>query len=508
MEQRGDTHTGIGDEHWALPWRDIVRSTFRHRKMTIGFAVAAAAVMWFVEFIEPPMYAARSTLMLVANRADVKVSPEDRSMPQPERIDETLVNSEATWLRSESVVREALEPFRAKVEAEQAPEPRTMLAAFVRLPLELPGKFYRRIHGVSEPTAFEGWLASVERRLVVSPVRLSNVIELSYTDSTPEGAPDVLQALIAYRMRRQSNFSQQDEAVGFYDEQSRLLGDRVREAEEALQTFYEREGIVGGVEERKALRDRLAEIRTARARAGTEAAEVKVRIEFLQKAMQVVPQRVEASNGGGGSMQTRVLELMLERSKLLSRYAPTSVKIVDLDMQIAEAKRLLSEEKKLIAETAAARNPTFGDLEKELIQTQAQRVALDARRTALGEEERGYLDDMRRMVSGTSTLEQLETDLERAKEARRTYIGKREDARFSSALDASQILNITVTEPARVPSAPVPARPGVSSLLGALAGAIVGITLSFVRDLFDPTVKSLAEVGRLTGMPVLGEVSS
>ena len=27
------------------------------------------------------------------------------------------------------------------------------------------------------------------------------------------------------------------------------------------------------------------------------------------------------------------------------------------------------------------------------------------------------------------------------------------------------------------------------------------------RDLIDPTVKSAAEVGRLTGMPVLGEVS-
>jgi uncharacterized protein involved in exopolysaccharide biosynthesis len=508
MEQRADTHAGLADEQWGLPWREILSSTFRHRQMIAIFAAIAAFFMGIGKFLEPPLYQARSTLMMVSNRADVKVSPEDRSVPQPERIDETLVNSEATWLRSDAAVREALAPWRAKMDADQTSEPRSVFAAVVRLPLGLPGTIYRRLHGVPEPTAYEDWVASVQKRLVVSPVRLSNVIELSYSDPNPEFSADVVKALVAYRMKRQSSFSQQDEAVGFYDEQSRLLGERVREAEEALQAFYEHEGIVGGVEERKALRDRLAEIRTARARAVTESAEAKMRAGFLQKALREVPERVEVPNSAGGSMQSRVLELMLERSKLLSRYAPTSVKIVDLDLQIAEAKRLLQEEKKLIAETAAARNPTYADLEKELIQTHALLVALDARTTALTEEEHGYLEQMQRLVKGTSTLEHLETNLERAKEAHRTYIGKREDARFSSALDASQILNITVTEPATVPTAPIPARPAINALLGALAGLVVGVSVAFVRDLIDPTVKSVAEVGRLTGVPVLGEVSS
>jgi uncharacterized protein involved in exopolysaccharide biosynthesis len=508
MELRTDTRAGLADEQWGLPWRDILRSTFRHRQMIALFGLIAASLMFLGKFLEPPMYQARSTLMLVANRADVKVSPEDRSVPQPDRIDEILVNSEATWLRSDAVVRDALEPWRAKLEAERASARGSLFAAVIRLPLGLPGTIYRRLHGVAEPTAFEDWVTSIQGRLDVSPVRLSNVIQLSYTDENPEFSAEVVKALIAYRMKRQASFSQQDEAVNFYDEQSKLLAERVRQAEEALQAFYQREGIVGGVEERKALRDRLAEIRTARARAVTEAAEAKMRAGFLQKALHEVPQRVEVPNSAGGSMQSRVLELMLERSKLLSRYAPTSVKIVDLDLQIAEAKRLLQEEKKLIAETAAARNPTYADLEKELIQTQALLVALDARTAALSEEEHGYLDQMQRLVKGTSTLEHLETDLDRAKEAHRTYIGKREDARFSSALDASQILNITVAEPATVPSTPLPARPAINAVLGALAGLVVGVSVAFARDLIDPTVKSVAEVGRLTGVPVLGEVSS
>jgi succinoglycan biosynthesis transport protein ExoP len=508
MEQLDDTDASTTDESLGLPWRDIVRSAFRHRKMIIGFAIVGALVMGMDKFLEPPMYEAQSTLMLIANRADVKVSPDERSVTQVDRIDETLVNSEATWFRSEGVLRKVLEPWRAKVEGDRGTGLLSVVVDVVAFPFRLPGIVYRRLHGAPDPTIFDGWVDSVQKRLVVSPVRLSSVIEMSYTDPTPEFAAEVLNSLIAYRMNRQKNFSKQDEAVGFYDEQSRLLADRVRAAEEALQAFYENEGIVGGPEERKGLRDRLTEIHTMLGRARTESAEARVRVSFLQKALQQVPRRVEAPGNPGGSIQTRVLELMLERSKLLASYAPTSVKIVDLDHQIAEAKRMLREESKLIAENSAATNPTYSDLEKELIQTQAQLAALEARSAALAREEQGYVEQMRKSVRGSATLEQLEMDLERAKESHRTYAGKREAARFSSALDASQILNITVAVPPAVPTTPVQSRQGVSGILGALAGLVAGIGLAYVRDLIDPTVKSAAEVGRLTGMPVLGEVSS
>jgi uncharacterized protein involved in exopolysaccharide biosynthesis len=207
-------------------------------------------------------------------------------------------------------------------------------------------------------------------------------------------------------------------------------------------------------------------------------------------------------------MESRVLELMLERSKLLSRYAPTSVKIVDLDQQIAEAKRLLREERQLIATASAGTNPTWAELEQELIETRATVASLEARTKALDEQEQANLDRMRALVEGTSALERLETDLERAKEAHRTYVGKQEAARLSSALDDSQILNITVSQPVTVPQTPKPARKGVYVLLGMLAGLLLGGAIAFVRDLIDPTVKSAEEVGRLTGMTIIGEVTS
>lgn len=488
-----------------LPWRDVARAMVRHRWLVGLAAVAGALVMAGIKFAEPPMYKATATLALSGNRQDAKVSPDEGAPVAPPRIDEIVVNSEAALLRSDGVLREVLKPFHAEVRARE-----TGIWEAVRgvlgFPLRIPGMLYRWFHGAPEPSAFDGRVAAVQSRLIVSAVRASNVIELSFTDRDPEFARKLLDGVIAYRMGRQVTLSQQDEARTFYQKQSRLLADRVRAAEVALQEFYEQEGIVGGSEERDAVRDRLADIRTTFAETQTELAEARVRADYLGKAIRSVPRKT-GSGASGGSMQDRVLELMLERSKLLSRYAPTSVKISDLDHQIAEAKRLLREEQGMIA-AAGEMNPTYSELEQDLIETRASVASLQAKADALTEQEHSHLERMRDLVRGASTLEQLEATLERAKEAHRTYIGKEESARFSSALDASQILNILVTQAPVAPDSPLPGRRLAYTLLGALLGFVFGGALAYLLDRIDPAVKSAAEVGRLTGLPIIGEVSS
>lgn len=490
---------------WRIPWREVWAATIRERRLVGALAVAGAAAMAVVSFLEAPRYESRAALMLASQRADVKFSGAEGNVAQADRVDEPLVNSEATWLRSEAVLREALEPWRARLDGNRPSGPLGTVLDALGLPLRLPGLAYRRLHGVPDPTPFDAWVKGVRARLVVSPVRASNVIEMSFTDTRPAFATELLSMLITYRMKRQAAFSQQDEAAGFYGEQSRLLAERVRDAEEAVQTFYAREGIVGGPDERDRLRDRLTETRGGLAQTATELAETRVRVQVLERAFRALPRQVEGPNDSG-SVQGKVVELMLERSKLLARYAPTSVKIVDLDRQIDEAKRLLREERRIIAGASTATNPTVSQLEADLIRTQTQLAALEARQVALREREATDLEQIQKLVRGTSTLEQLEVDLQQAKEGLRSYVAKQEAARISSALDASAILNIIVTQAATVPLAPVPGHAGLDVVLGALGGLVLGAALAFLRDRFDPTVKSTAEVARLTRLPILGEL--
>jgi len=504
-EPRTDAYGDLEDSSGGLPWRDVVAAVFRHRKIVLGLTAVGALIMFVFGFLQPPNYEARMTLTLAANRADAKLSAQENAPAQADRIDDTIVNSEVAWLTSDGLVREVLEPWHEKVDAQDAPGVVGTVVGIVTLPLRLPSIAYRTLHGTPPPSAFDAWVDDVQGHLVVSPVRLSSVINLSYRDSDPEFAAEFLNSLIAHRMKRQTSVSVQGEAVTFYDEQSKLLADRVHAAEGALQAFYQKEGIVGGPEERKELRDRLAEVRTLRAKTDTELAEARVRVDVLSKSLATLPKEVKAKDEPGSSVRTRVLDLMVERSKLLATYAPTSVKIIDLDRQIAEATQLMRDQRRLVGD-APMPNPTYSDLEKELIQAKAQLASVEARGASLQEQEQHSLEQMQKLVNGTSKLEQLEIDLDKAKEAHRTYVGKRESARFSNALDASELLNITVAEPATVPQAPVDSRRGLYTILGGVIGFLLGVVLAYGRDLLDPRVKSVTEVSRLTGMPIIGEV--
>jgi uncharacterized protein involved in exopolysaccharide biosynthesis len=106
-----------------------------------------------------------------------------------------------------------------------------------------------------------------------------------------------------------------------------------------------------------------------------------------------------------------------------------------------------------------------------------------------------------------SEQKRLEQEVAAARDAFATYSKKQEEARFSSALDASSIVNLAIAEPATVPTTPTGARKLVVVALGAIMSLMAGIALAFLRDRLDPAVKSAAEAHNLTGLPVLAEVS-
>jgi len=125
---------------------------------------------------------------------------------------------------------------------------------------------------------------------------------------------------------------------------------------------------------------------------------------------------------------------------------------------------------------------------------------------------RGQVADFRAKVSHLDDIaaeqEHLEQQLNAAKEAYATYSKKEEEARFSSALDDSAIVNITIAERAETPISPEKTKSMMIFAMGSVMSLVAGIGLAFLRDRLDPTVKSAAEARGVTGLPILAEVSS
>jgi uncharacterized protein involved in exopolysaccharide biosynthesis len=78
-----------------------------------------------------------------------------------------------------------------------------------------------------------------------------------------------------------------------------------------------------------------------------------------------------------------------------------------------------------------------------------------------------------------------------------------EQSRLSNALEQSKMLRLAVIEPATVPMVPVSPKKGRILFFAIVGGLAVGVGAAFLRDYFNRTVRTSAEVRRIAELEVL-----
>ncbi len=492
-----------------IPWRELLAILHRRQRFILQILLAGFVTVAIGVWTQKPTYHASATLMVTSGRAQIVVSPDANTRPNIENVTEQDMNSEVALIRSEALVREVLEPYWHE-DQEEGPTFLGRVVSVLTFPLEIPSLLYRKLHGVPPPTGLDNWVRAVLANLSVSVLGKSNLIYVSYYASSPTWAAELVNKLVARHIERRAKFSQQSEARRFFESQREVLASKSREAEVALEEFNRRQGIDPlNPAQRQAVRNRLDELQTLLANSERELAESTARADFLTREIKNYPRNIATESKVAQNQQfikPKILELELQRGELLSKYAPTSVKVRDLDRQIAQAKALMNSNPETLAETTNAINPAYQNLEVDLAQTKAQIAAVGARVEALRAQVAEHRTTVAHLDEISSEQERLEQDVASAKESAATYSKKEEEARFTTALDESNLVDIAIAEPAKVPTVPEKSKQALMLGLGTLMSLVAAIGLAFLRDRLDPSVKSAEEAKNVTGLPVLAEV--
>jgi uncharacterized protein involved in exopolysaccharide biosynthesis len=499
-----------------IAWQDLLAMVFRRKRMILRIGVVGLVLASIYAWMQPPVYRADGKIMLRAHRAQLTVSPDAGSKPMLDRVTESQVLSEAALLRSETLLREVLakhtERYEAAVEEEE-PSLTERIADVVTFPLKAPRMLYAWAYGLPEQSLLDRRVQSTAEKLWVKPVDRSNLIQVSYVHSNPEWAAQFVNELLSTHITRNARMNEESSVEGFFRTQRQRLEAQLAAAETSLKNFREREGAYIGTEDEEALRARLAELEAERADAERNFAEVKARVEFLTDERKVQPESISiesrvSENQSVLFLKSRLLELQMQKSELLSRYAPTSTIIREIDRQIADATERLEKEKATVKETVTALNPAHQTLEVDLVQQRAEMASLEARIGALVGQIADYRARLSRLEDIAAELDRLQNQVVTAKESYLTYLKKEEEARFSNALDESKIVNVAIAEAATVPRDPEPVRRVRLVLIGFIMSLLVGAGVAFLIDRMDPSVKSSLQAQRVTGLPVLTEIPS
>lgn len=189
--------------------------------------------------------------------------------------------------------------------------------------------------------------------------------------------------------------------------------------------------------------------------------------------------------------------------------------LADLQEQIKTRSATVLEEQKLNLETQIADvKAQVAALQREILQLAPELTSQIAEKRAQVEQlqslQRSYenayntlLVQKKVVAADDEELTQLEKTFNLYQQIYLNLLNNREALRLARLQNT---LTVAKIDDAQVNPSPIRPRTSLNSLLGALAGVILAVSVIFLRDFLDDTIKNREDVKRMFGLATLGQV--
>lgn len=480
----------------------------RRRRTLVAVSLTVFGVLALGSMLWPPHYRSSAKVLVHADRAELLVSPgmkqgsgnEPAVVASP--VTEQDLNSEAELLASRYLIERTL---AAGSKAEKTGLA-SRAAGALQYVFALPQSSYDLLHGVSSPSAQELIAGRLARKLSVSVIKRSNVIEVSFRSNDAVMSQDFLSRLLDQYQELHALISHDPKAERFFLAQAGLLAERLSKAEERLQSTQLQTGITDLASQRSALVNQVYLLEAEHRKAAAELAAAREQILSLQKQIVTAPKNLAkesriVQNLALQSLKPQILQLETERAELLSRYRPDSGRIREIDAKLAAARKILARENRTeVQETTTDLNPTWLALDSSLAQARSNAAALAASEAALRAQVEEGRAQMRALATDGLLVERTQREVDADQEAYLSYVRKGEEARAAQALNQSKILNVSVVQPPSRPLEPEFPRMPFNLAAAMMLGLVFGAFGAYAEERSDPRLYSAFEVAQLTGL--------
>ncbi len=352
-------------------------------------------------------------------------------------------------------------------------------------------------------------LAQVIPAVKVDPVANTSIVEVSVDTHSQDECLKVAKTLPeVYKTFLQS--TRQTEVKNALNFLKTRLGEqsaKLKADETKLNAFKQARKLIF-LENEGATRSQLASnAKTEQARAESELAAAKERLNSLLKDQMAIPdsRRTESSQANTAlieSQKNQIATLTAKRDQLLNRYLPDRDEVREAEAELAEAKRRL-EEMPADADTSVDTRPqVFYSLEDRIAAARSDVKAAQAQVHKVSNWSRQTEQELLAYNSIALDQDELARAVEEDK-ASITAINRASEElglRRNSARDP-----VTVLMEATVPQQVMPKIPQTMAI-AVLLGLFMSLGFALVKDGMDDRIASSDEIPFLAGIPALGDV--
>jgi capsular exopolysaccharide synthesis family protein len=317
-------------------------------------------------------------------------------------------------------------------------------------------------------------------------MRDSRMIEVTFDSTDPKFAARAANALV--NNYNEYNFHQKYDATrqasGWMEQQLDELKAKVEKSQQAM-VDYERQNVIVNIGDKESVvEQRLASLSQDLTTAQSERMQKESLYDLARSNQSQVA--VTTQNELLGRLDDKYADLREEYVDALGQYGPNFPKVKRLRDQLNEVQSIMEREHKRVEERI--RNDYMAALGREKLLSAA---------VANEKAEVGKLNQL--LIEHNMLKREFETN----QQLYETLLQHLKDATVSAGLRAT---NIHLVDPALIPLGPVRPKIMYDITVGLLSGLVLGVTLAFVLESLDTSVKSAEELERLVAAPALAVI--
>jgi succinoglycan biosynthesis transport protein ExoP len=484
--------------------QDFVQLLLKHKWLIAACVIVVVIPTVIVLIQAEPVYRATATLLIEQEK--LRVLDVQEVMSSDLRTKDYF-ETQLMFLQSPSLARKVIQDLNMAEHPEFMPKEdggfslsliKEALASAIKKMIPSNGDQ----QGASEAQANDPLypiLKAYQSNLSIEPIKQSRMVNVSYESKEPVLAARVANAHAeAYISKYVSlHLYASQEANRWLQARLDEAQKKLRESEEALQEFQEREGIIttvnpssGGDKENIVLQ-KLAELNTALAQAQSE----RIALETLlhqTKGLSKAPGMIESlpqviDNELIQVLKQRYVELNRQYLELHKTYGERHPRMVAVQDEIVGIKRRIADEIDKIGKSIEVKYNVAKSREASL-------------RTALEEAKKAAMDLNKKSIRFTM----LKQEVDSSRQLYEMLMQRVKETSLTSGLSAS---NLFIVDRATVPQVPAKPKKKRMLILALFAGLSLGVGLVFFIDYLDNTFHGPDDVKTGLGIPFLGLAS-
>jgi polysaccharide biosynthesis transport protein len=466
---------------------EYLRILSTHKWSILGFAIVVTLLTTLVVFSIEPVYEATTTILIESEEENVVSIEEVYGIPG---ANDEYFETQNQILQSRNLAEKVIDKLKIPTHPEFDPEQQEP-GLRENIMSWLPVNFLEDDEVVSDYAIRNGIVGKFRKQLKVSPIRNSQLINITFESIDPQLTATVANTLakIYISSDLEGRLAMTHKATGSITEQLEELKKNLEASEKALQTFREKEKLIDikGVDSLAAKELDELTVELVQARRSRTEFETAYRQAIALKGKPIEAyESIPAVLRDKGLQNAKEFKAEAERkvSELKKRYGPKHPKMIAAIDELAAADSNVN--KQIVN--------VIDSLKKEYEVARAKESHLSG---AMSRTKR----DVGEINRKESQLIALQRDVEANKNIYETFLSRYKE---TSAVSDLQPLNARVVDPAVVPSKPSKPKKKLIILIAIVLSFIIATMIAFLIEALDNTMENAQDVEAKLHMSVLG----